>query len=194
MAAPETRNIRNMSGVWSLNKTLSDNMDAMFRMEEMTQQGIPWIIRKIINYAGVELEMKQSSEVPSSSDDGTPVTSIAVKQTVTPGGFNSNETYVLDWSQRDATVPLFGSISVYARYLPTTDLDDSALREKLTRVNEDATIIEEVVKSTQSGWQTTGIWGFEMIDGKRFYTRNTTTVKGEEQIKLRLVYDFVLRG
>lgn len=37
----------------------------------------------------------------------------------------------------------------------------------------------------------TAVWGFEEVEGERRYVRYTVTRKGEKEIRLRLVYDFV---
>lgn len=161
------------------------------------QQGIPWIVRKVINFAHLELSMKQTLE-QASSPDGTitaPVTSIHVTQTVTPGSFNSDSSYVLDGVTREATVPIFGAMSMCAHYVGVADDDEGGegnLLQRLERpVDGDDTVgLKEVAKGLAAGWTTTTVWGVEKIDGNRHYIKDCTTVKGAEVARARLVYDY----
>jgi hypothetical protein len=51
--------------------------------------------------------------------------------------------------------------------------------------------IEEIVTSCGGGWETRAIWGFEEIEGQRYYTRHSVTEKEEERLRLRVVYDYL---
>ncbi|KAI9768102.1 MAG: hypothetical protein M1840_005136 [Geoglossum simile] len=196
MAAPDSASILNMTGVWGMNSTLSDPLDSLFRL-----QGIPWIIRQVIKFATVELAMTHtpSSRPPSIESEGEKEThinegeasTIEVKQTVRPGGFDSTSTYILDWETREATVPIFGHVTVRARYTSFSSIEDAVLRERLEPTDGAEVAIEEIIRSAENGWESHAVWGFEEIDGKRHYTRNSVTEKGEERMSVRVVYDYL---
>ena len=131
------------------------------------------------------------SQSPLHDGEKNNIVSIQVTQTISPGNFNSQETYILDSRIRSATIPLFGSIAVSAKYIAWSEIADGALRERLGAGREERVAIEEVVTSSGDGWETKGIWAFEEVEEKRHYTRSTVTTKGEERLSLRLVYDFV---
>ena len=40
------------------------------------------------------------------------------------------------------------------------------------------------------GWTAEQIWGFEVLEGKRYYTRRVVVRKGQEVQRVRLVYDY----
>ena len=139
--------------------------------------------------------MKQGILPPDASDgdksNTTPITTINVTQIVSPGSFNSQNTYVLDSVARESTVPIFGKIAVAAKYAPVASIEDPEIRAKFEMSEEPQTSIVEMVRSVGNGWVTTSIWGFEEVEGERHYTRHSVTRKGDQELKLRIVYDFI---
>ncbi|KAL9120107.1 MAG: hypothetical protein Q9187_003341 [Circinaria calcarea] len=160
-------------------------------------QGLPWILRKVANFATVQLLMEQSLLPPTqnvgrpATPEDTPTTMIEVTQIISPGGFSSKDTYILDTMLREASVPLFGKIAVTIQYIPVSSIDDPTVRTRFEASGEPGTAILEVVKSVTNGWETSAFWGFEDINGKRYHTRNSITTKGDLSLKLRVVYDFI---
>jgi hypothetical protein len=137
------------------------------------------------------IDSEGESETHSDEEE---VSSIEVRQTVSPGNFDSVFTYILDWEAREATVPIFGHIIVRARYIPLSDIQDKALQGRLEITGGAKMAIEEIVKSPKGGWETRAVWGFEEIDGQRRYTRNCVTEKEEEKLSVRFVYDYLRDG
>ncbi|KAK0613999.1 hypothetical protein B0T14DRAFT_569988 [Immersiella caudata] len=184
MAAPPSVNILNVTGTWTLNRQLSDDFDATFQV-----QGVSWPVRKILSWAGVTLHTTQTTEA-SSEPGKPPVTKINVKQVISPGGFNSEDAYVLDSSAKDANLPIFGAVSVHSRYTPLSELENVHLREQLTA--DGATVaVQEFAESKSGAWSTVGIWGFEIVGDERRFTRtNATTGRDGTKVVARLVYDY----
>ncbi|RDL40496.1 uncharacterized protein BP5553_00475 [Venustampulla echinocandica] len=108
-----------------------------------------------------------------------------------PGNFNSQDSYILDSVARESTVPVFGAIAVLAKYVPVAGIEDMDVRAKFETSDEPQTAIVEVVRSVVNGWETTSIWGFEEVEGERRYVRHSLTKKGDQELKLRFVYDFI---
>jgi hypothetical protein len=51
--------------------------------------------------------------------------------------------------------------------------------------------IRMLLESSKDGWVAEHVWGFEMVDGQRCYTRRIVGRKGDRVEMARLVYDFV---
>ncbi|SPO07541.1 uncharacterized protein DNG_10235 [Cephalotrichum gorgonifer] len=169
MAAPPSVNILDVTGIWIL-------------------QGVPWALRKILSFAGVSLHMTQTQSAPEDNPDGEKVVSIRVKQVVTPGGFSSEESYILDFQSRDSTVPIFGALSARSKYLPIDEIPDEEVRRRLEGGGANV-VVQEFAHSKAGDWVTEGIWGFEDVNGERRFTRTNVTSKGDSRVVSRLVYD-----
>jgi len=50
--------------------------------------------------------------------------------------------------------------------------------------------IESWVTNEEKGWTGDQIWGFAIVDGKRYYTRRVVVTKGDTALKVRMVYDY----
>lgn len=153
------------------------------------QQGVPWIIQKVINFASLELIMRQ--QPPAHPE--TPATVININQIVRPGGFDSANSYVLDGDTREDTVPIFGAMSMRAAYANAADVtEDDALGRNVERpISGDERIgIREVAKGVHTGWSTTSLWAFEKVDGERRFCKYCITTKEDQKAQARLVYDY----
>ncbi|KAJ5928195.1 hypothetical protein N7466_007151 [Penicillium verhagenii] len=196
MAAPISKDITNLVGKWRLNRKLSDDPDAVFAL-----QGVPWITRKVLRFANLSLEITQSvslsdtsseSATDSSSDIGS-VTTMHVKQVVHPGGFNSETSCPLNGVGQDMSLPIFGDITMQLRYMNTATIMDDELRNAFEEGCSSNLVIDEEAYNTKMDWTARVFWGFEMIDGKRYFTRHATTKKGSKNdgiVTARMVYDY----
>jgi len=155
------------------------------KSHESKQQGMPWPLRKILGLANVSLHLQQKTF----SEEKGEVTSILAKQVVSPGGFNSEDSYILDAQTREATVPIFGTVSVKTSYVPVAQLEDADFQKRIKTGGGDV-VIREVVENKKNGWVTEGTWGFEEIGGERRFTRTSITTTPGDQTVARLVYDF----
>jgi hypothetical protein len=50
--------------------------------------------------------------------------------------------------------------------------------------------VQGYVENNEKGWTGEQIWGFAIVDGKRYYTRRVVIAKGSEVMKVRLVYNW----
>ncbi|KAL2064236.1 hypothetical protein VTL71DRAFT_4730 [Oculimacula yallundae] len=183
MAAPAEVTLKDLSGQWVMNKTLSDDTDALLAL-----QGIGWWTRKAISLATVTLHCKQYTT------DG--VTHIDIDQTATGGVKGTTELRSLDWEEHSHVDHIFGNIKGRARWSSSQDIDDSFLKEGWLEGDEEKAgpngekHVESVAKNEEKGWTAQQIWGFATVDGKRYYVRRVVVTKGSESLKVRLVYDF----
>ncbi|TVY86381.1 hypothetical protein LAWI1_G006531 [Lachnellula willkommii] len=103
MAAPAEISIKDLSGAWVMNKTLSDDTDPVLAL-----QGVGWWTRKAIGLATVTLHTKQYT-----GDDST--THIDISQTT--------ENRVLNWQEREHEDHIFGHLKGRSRWLSSSDYD-----------------------------------------------------------------------
>ncbi|KAK2051503.1 hypothetical protein LY76DRAFT_640100 [Colletotrichum caudatum] len=184
MTAPDDASILKMTGTWSLNPVESDDLSSTFML-----QNIPWIVRKVISYASLELKMEQKDPAPPDRA----ATVIDVSQTVRPGGFDTANSYILDGEIRHAKVPIFGAMSMRAQYVPMAEVSEEDLMgHEIERpsVSDDRVAIKEMTEGVNTGWKTTVLWGFEKVNEERRFCKYCTTTRGDEKVQARLVYDY----
>lgn len=217
MAAPSNVDLNKLSGTWVMNKSLSDDTDAILAM-----QGVGWFLRRAIALATVTLHIKvyraPASASPSSSssptnltaaatsigapqadDDDSPVTHIDIEQTATGGIKGTTELRTLDWTARPHADYLFGKLEGKSRWV---DLDDPAQAaelpdEFLTRhwLRGDGNgggpngrmQVQAYVRSLERDWQAQAVWGFETVDDKRYHTRHVVVNKASDGTERRAV-------
>ena len=164
------------------NKTLSDDTDAV-----LVLQGIGWFTRKAISLATITLHSKQYTD-----DKG--VVHIDIEQTATGGIKGTTELRQLDWQEREHEDHIFGKLKGQTRWCTLDMIDDSFLKEGWLESEEEAggpngeKHVQSYVEADK-GWTGNQIWGFAIIDGKRYYTRRVVIAKGKEVLKVRLVYN-----
>jgi len=184
MAAPPEKTIKDLSGQWVMNKSLSDDTDAVLAL-----QGIGWWTRKAIGLATVTLHVKQYT-----ADDG--ITHIDIDQTATGGIKGTTELRELSWTFREHDDHIFGHLKGKSRWLNPADVPDEWMKEDFLTADEEKggpngeLFVESYVENEEKGWTGDQIWGFAVIDGVRYYVRRVTIVKGDTTLKVRLVYNW----
>lgn len=166
------------------------------------QQGVPWVVRQVLRYANLSLKIKQAISLPDGTTaevtDDNPsfdppadaITTLCIKQTVYPGGFDSEGTYPVDGKPQDVALPIFGDVMVQLRYMNVAEIPDETLRQKLGEASPSKTLIDEVSYNPSKCWEARVKWGFELIDRTRYLTRNVTTTKDRHTANARMVYDY----
>lgn len=191
MASPPEINCRNLGGKFVMNKTLSDDVDAL-----LTLQGIGWWTRKAIGLATVVLTITEYTKDNLIHIDIVQVAS---------GLSTSNEDRILNWTEADHPDKIFGLVRGKSRMFKAEDFsmagpggpDDSTFLQgkKLKDMKTDTSFldnehVQSFVTSAKGGWTAEQIWGFETIDGKRYYTRRVVVLKADKVERVRLVYDY----
>ncbi|KAK0127231.1 hypothetical protein ONS96_006784 [Cadophora gregata f. sp. sojae] len=183
MAAPAEVTLKDLTGNWVMNKTLSDDTDAVLAL-----QGIGWWTRKAISLATVTLHTKQYVEEN--------ITHIDIEQTATGGVKGTTELRALNWVEHTHTDHVFGTVKGKARWSSFQEIDDEFLKEGWLEGEEEAAgpegekHVESFAVNEEKGWTARQIWGFATVDGKRYYTRRVVVTKGSEVLKVRLVYNW----
>lgn len=191
MAAPPESNCKNLTGKFVLNKTISDDVDPLLIL-----QGIGWWTRKAIGLATVVLTIKEYTK------DG--LIHIDITQ-VASGLSTSQEDRVLNWTEVPHDDKIFGQLRGKSRMFEKDSFsmagsggaDDATFLQglKLKDMSTDTAFVDDehvqsYVESEKGGWTAEQVWGFETIDGKKYYTRRVVARKGDKAERVRLVYDY----
>ena len=181
---PRGSRITPLTPVRPQNKTLSDDPDPM-----LTLQGVGWLVRKAIGLATVTLEVKEYVD-----DEGK--THIDIGQTVTGGINASPEHRTLDWTVRAHKDGVFGNLEGKSRWATLTHVKADGTWDEAEWLCEDwegsadEDHVQSFVENKESGWTAHQIWGFQTVNGERYYSRKVVVNKGGEIVKARYVYDF----
>lgn len=169
------------------NKSLSDDTDAV-----LTLQGVGWWQRKAIGLATVYLSVKQYT-------DDNSISHIDIDQTATGGIKGTTENRTLDWEVRNHEDHIFGNIAGRSRWSTFQGIDDEFMKEGWLEFEEEKGgpngefHVENYALNEERGWDTRQIWGFAIVDGARYYVRRIVVTKGDQVLKVRLVYNFTGR-
>ncbi|KAI5466646.1 hypothetical protein BGZ63DRAFT_3632 [Mariannaea sp. PMI_226] len=184
MAAPSEKTLLDLNGHWVLNKTLSDSSEPVLAL-----QGIGFLTRKGINMASITLDINQYQAPPKPPSTATDVV-YHVDITQTASGLKSTqENRCLDNEFRPHADWLFGKVKGKTTWVTLDEVDDEFLKKDLL-VEGEGKFIKSYVESEDTNWVATQVWGFEIVDGLRRYSRHIVVTKGSERAQIRLVYDY----
>ncbi|KAJ5374409.1 hypothetical protein N7517_006415 [Penicillium concentricum] len=193
MAAPNFKDIPDLTGTWVLNRKLSTDPD-----EIMVLQGVPWVVRKVLRHARLSLQICQTTStcIDEKCDEGSvladksnSVTSLRITQTVNPGGFDSEGSYLVDGSKQDLSLPIFGDIQMQLEFIDKSHVLEDSTRKIVEVASLTNIVIQELALNSSKGWDAEVIWGFEELEGKKHLTRNIRTTKEEKKVIAKMVYD-----
>ncbi|KIY45755.1 hypothetical protein FISHEDRAFT_60894 [Fistulina hepatica ATCC 64428] len=176
MAVPADLTTKDLSGKFTLNRSLSGDSANMLEL-----QGVSWIKRKVINAASITIKVQHTR-----SEDG--LETLVVEQ----GNADERD---LNWTEKATNHPAFGHIVGKARRIKLEELDVPFLKEGWTSDTLENGVINWYVQSDPTKgdtvWITNQTWGIEEIDGVRRYVRHVkfTGPKGED-IESKMVYDY----
>ncbi|KNG90406.1 hypothetical protein ANOM_001040 [Aspergillus nomiae NRRL 13137] len=221
MAAPADITIKDLSGEWTMDKTLSNPTEPILAL-----QGMGWMKRKALNIATVTLSVHQHAD-----EKDPKVLHVKIEQTVTGGIPGTTEYRITDWEGREHEDHVFGNVRGQSRLIRGSKGDDGKFRpnvEIATKTDDEdvkkflkgeiladgkdtegfvadnvgeeygegeGLFLQSFVQNLDSngGWTAEQIWGFELIDGKRYYTRRVVVAKEGKYEKARFVYTFIKR-
>merc|ERR1712000_173118 len=156
MAAPPEKTLKNLTGKYVMNKSLSDNPEPVFQL-----QGVGFLIRKAIGVATVHLEVNAYEAPPNPPNESTDVIRhIDIEQSAS-GLTSTHEKRCLDDVFREHSDWLFGTVKGKTKWVTLDEVTDEFLKK---------------------GWVAQQIWGFQQVDGLRRYCRNVLVTKDSERI------------
>ncbi|KAA8649898.1 hypothetical protein EYZ11_001153 [Aspergillus tanneri] len=217
MAAPADITIKNLSGEWTMDKTISNPTEPILAL-----QGMGFLTRKALNLATITLHVHQYPDAEDSK-----VRHLDIDQIVTGGIKGTSERRITDWTKREHEDHIFGKVVGQSRFLrgiagadgkvrPNVDFQTETTDEKVKKFlrgeilvdgsETEGFLVEEqgeeygegqglwlqnFVRNEESGWTAEQIWGFETVNGQRYYTRRVVVAKGDKVEMARFVYTFI---
>ncbi|KAJ7596885.1 hypothetical protein C8J56DRAFT_918572 [Mycena floridula] len=187
MAVPPEFTILNISGTFTMNKTLSDfdKADTILSL-----QGVGWFKRQAIRRATVTLMIKHYK-------DDAGVEHIDIDQTLTGGIPGTREERQLDGQMRNKDDSLFGPVCANSSRLKPNDIEEDYLKNGWTTDTLEHGLVfayaESDTPKSHTSWIGKQTWGIEEFNGERRYTRRVKFLgpKGED-IEAHLIYDMVV--
>ncbi|KAL6237538.1 hypothetical protein BDW75DRAFT_79080 [Aspergillus navahoensis] len=209
MAVPGDITVKTLKGSWTLDKSVSVNMDGILKL-----QGVSWLSRKAISAATVTLNFTSSVEPSPSS--GEPAVHLTMRQTLTGGIGASAEERITDWVERERSNHIYGDVLSRSRLIkgareedgsvrPDLDLQskpsNDVIKEEIRRFLREAVgqaesddltdlFIHDFGRNEKSGWTAEQVWSIEVIDSQKCLIRRVAVVRGDEYELARLVYRF----
>ncbi|KAF1824487.1 uncharacterized protein K489DRAFT_378906 [Dissoconium aciculare CBS 342.82] len=180
MAAPTTVNIKNLTGTFVMDKTLSDSSIPVLKMQK-----IPWIVQQAVYYSTITVKLKQTT-------DEAGVVHIDQEQLSTGTVQHEPRLVTGEWAERD--VQFWGKVKGKTSYKKISELTDDFLKEgwaaEHTAEGDDAVILESYTESLADTWTATQIWGFAEVQGERRHVRRILAEKEGKTERIRLVYNY----
>lgn len=152
-------------------------------------------MRKLVGIATLSIYISQVV-------DEAGVKTLTFEQTanIVIGGIKAEtEIRVLDWREDMHTSVIFGTTTHRSKLIdPKNALDHegnklhSFLTEGILQESPDpaTNVYDLVVQSATNGWTIQQLWGFGIVEGKRMYVRRTLVTKGNQEVKVRGVYEW----
>lgn len=125
---------------------------------------------------------------------------------------STQEDRTLDWQDRPHKDKIFGNVAGRSRMIDLStgtfepcvsysEAESQFLQAKYlkdgktsSKFEDNSALVQSYVKNQDSGsgWTAEQLWGFEMVNGKRYYTRRVVVknAKGDKSERVRLVYDY----
>ena len=184
MAAPSSKSLRSLSGHWSLS-SLSDDFSPV-----LERQGTSWATRTTLTSVSITLSISQY-------DDADKVHHIDIGQSATGAGIAGNtERWIFNERSNDTDDPFFGMLKTEAKWVKKRDVEDLYLKHGWE--GDDDLVFAASRQAKEGGWIARQVWGFQNIDGDRYWCRKIVvtgggqgeggSVEGKEEV--RMVYDW----
>ncbi|KAH9937892.1 uncharacterized protein BXZ73DRAFT_100107 [Epithele typhae] len=182
MAAPAEMTARDLSGNYTLNKSLSRNNDEILRA-----QGVSWMLRKTIAMGNPHLRIAHAFDGPGGVE--------TMDNELSAANQRRRERRTFNGAERSATGTLLGSITVGNWRRDAEEMEELEMCGCLTEGWLPETWVDGkiiYIRTTgEAGWVIHQTWGLRVVDGAKRYVRriHLAGAKGEV-VEARLVYDY----
>jgi hypothetical protein len=178
MAVPPEISTRNLTGVYTLNRILSDSSQTVLKM-----QNIGWVVRQAVAYSTVTVTLQQYDD-----SDGKPHLD---QEQISTGGIRNFEDRIMDWQDTLKENWIWGKVNGRSRYVGLKEIEDPYLKEGWGQDCVEGEVVEGYVESVKDGWDARQIWGFADVDGQRRHVRKILARRpGWDDQRIRMVYDW----
>ncbi|KAJ8605473.1 hypothetical protein MRB53_041418 [Persea americana] len=177
---PDTVSVDNMSGSYTMNKSISDSADKILEL-----QGVSWLVRTAISFSTVTIHLNQYTD-----DDGIVHLDMETEST---GGMTNSEERSMRWEFKEANDKIFGHVKSKSRIIKLSELTDidEYLKTGWDKEIETGNVFQNYVESISDTWTATQLWGYGVKDGIRRHMRKVVVKKGEESHQITMYYDWV---
>ncbi|KAK2865417.1 hypothetical protein FQN49_003595 [Arthroderma sp. PD_2] len=212
MAAPKEATVHNLTGTWRMDATLSDSTDPTLQL-----QGISWFTRKAIGLATITLHVKQYTENEVVHIDIAQTLTGGISGTTEKRelGWNTKEHTDHIFGSVKGQTRFIGSKKDGSKTVPAIEIQTKVGKEEedaavakffngdvladgsasdgwaVDESEGDEPFLQSWVQSVDNGWTAEQVWGFEVINGARYYTRRIVVAKNGVCSKVRLVYPYI---
>ncbi|KAE8415981.1 hypothetical protein BDV36DRAFT_297493 [Aspergillus pseudocaelatus] len=113
MTAPlSDTSIRNLSGTWVMDKSLSTHLGTVFQL-----QGVGWVTRKAVAASSATLRISRESETESNGLSTEPAEWMVLEPALTGGLKGVPEKRSLAWTEVEHNDILFGRVIILSHYI-----------------------------------------------------------------------------
>ncbi|RMZ82060.1 hypothetical protein DV737_g2208, partial [Chaetothyriales sp. CBS 132003] len=184
MAIPQELTMPNFSGTYVINKQISDDLDPLFVL-----QGLSWFVRRTIGFATVTTRINHYSK------DGVAHLDLTSSALGLPKTFDNR---VLDFELRFRQDRIFGNMKIKSRVINIAayEMIIEGGTEKDAEFLMSSFVDESAIQAYGEGaerykWRIEQSWGIEEVGGERRVTQRMVARKGDEVLRLRIVYDYL---
>ncbi|PLN79502.1 hypothetical protein BDW42DRAFT_172644 [Aspergillus taichungensis] len=117
--------ILQLTGVWVLDKSLSDDMDPLVKL-----QSLSWILRQVLKHITITFTITESATTTPATKDSTPSSSLQVDilHTATGGITGTTEKRILDWKPHVHHDHVYKTLTVRSRLISGETDSDGRVR------------------------------------------------------------------
>lgn len=186
-AVPPHITTTSLTGIYTLNRTLSDSSQQTLKM-----QNVGWLVRQAVAYSNIETTLKQYTTTTAATTEAKQQHHLDQHQLST-GGIRNFEDQILDWQPRVHANKIWGEVRGKSRYAAVSAIEDEWLREGWDEscTGEGGKVVEAFVEGVKDRWTAHQVWGFAIVEGQRRHVRRIIARReGWEDERVRMVYDW----
>ncbi|KAL2869246.1 uncharacterized protein BJX67DRAFT_347920 [Aspergillus lucknowensis] len=212
--SPADVSIRNLTGDWTVDKSKSNNLDAVLKL-----QGIGWLRRKAVTSGTITLKINQHTDgATDGSSSGEAVTQLMMQQGLRGIFPGVEQTRALNWTEHEHVDAVSGDpIKVRSRFVSAVRTGDGKVRPVLevettgdkssvedhlgsavVPAGEDGTgetiekafVQDLIVSGGKEEWTSEQIWAVEKIGDEVILSCKAVAAKGDSSEKAVLAYKF----
>ncbi|KAJ3782248.1 hypothetical protein GGU10DRAFT_275948 [Lentinula aff. detonsa] len=179
MAVPASMTTLNLSGKFSINKTLSHPPEEILEL-----QGVALLKRKAMGAATLTVTVKHNK-----NDSGEEC--LSLEQTIAGLDLGEPEVKVLNWVEQTRDTKLIGTVVTKAKRVKVDEVENAYLKEEWSADTlENGCILVHVAPAGTESWSAEQTWGIGEVNGERRHVRRIAFAGPNKKLEHRFVYDY----
>ncbi|KAJ4489907.1 hypothetical protein J3R30DRAFT_6221 [Lentinula aciculospora] len=180
MAVPAGMTTLNLSGKFSINKTLSHPPEEMLEL-----QGVALLKRKAMGAATLTVVMKHYK-----NDSGDEC--LSLEQKIVGLDLGEPEERVLNWVEQTKETKLIGTVVTKTKRVKVDEVENAYLKEEWSADTlENGLILVHVAPEDKNSWSAEQTWGIGEVNGERRHVRRIAFTGPNKKLEHRFVYDYL---